>query len=358
PQGGRPAFPLDELEVPEDAVGRAVHGRRRAERNVALHGQAPLRADSRRGQLRVLDAARRAHERVGQHERRDARALSSARAEVPAGRQAASLLHAVRPDGLRLEPGAAGVRRRGRDVVGEESEPRLLELRRHGHVARARAAARRDARRNVHCARRHLVARAGGLPIRQRAADVLVRAGRRARETGLPPRRRQLVQRYRLEAAFARALRVLDASLRPARRERIAWRRSSRTLRARVASGGRDVLARTAALRAYGVRVEGVARRLSALDPPRVLRAWQAEQVAWLHAVGPTATQLADALRVRDLVAAKTLSRRLQLQLSRPPTTTRAQRTAAIEFNRRAFEIAKLSRQIDRERARLEQKLG
>ncbi|TML88033.1 MAG: hypothetical protein E6G08_09160 [Actinobacteria bacterium] len=169
---------------------------------------------------------------------------------------------------------------------------------------------------------------------------------------------RELVQLYRLEAAFARELRVLDAFLRPARRELIALRRSSRTLRARVASGGRDVLARTAALHAYGVRVEGVARRLSALDPPRVLRAWQAEQVAWLHAVGPTATQLADALRVRDLVAAKTLSRRLQLQLSRPPTTTRAQRTAAIEFNRRAFEIAKLSRQIDRERARLEQKLG
>lgn len=194
------------------------------------------------------------------------------------------------------------------------------------------------------------------------AARAIAAAGDEVAAIDPPPAaariRRELVQLYDREAAFARELRVLDAFLPPARRELIALRRSSRALRARVAAGGRDVLARTAALHAYGVRVDAVARRLAALDAPRVLRAWQAEQVAWLHAVGPTATQLADALRVRDLVAAKTLSRRLQLQLARPPTTTRAQRTAAIDFNRRAFEIARLSRQIDRERARLEQKLG
>src|SRR5438309_2299051 len=106
--------------------------------------------------------------------------------------------------------------------------------------------------------------------------------------------RRELVQLYRREAAFARELRMLDAFLPPARRELIALRRSSRALRARVSSGGRDVLARTTALHAYGIRVDAVARRLLALDAPQVLRAWQAEQVAWLHAVGPTATQLAD----------------------------------------------------------------
>jgi hypothetical protein len=169
---------------------------------------------------------------------------------------------------------------------------------------------------------------------------------------------RDLVRLYRDEAAFARELRVLDAFLPPARSELIALRRSSRTLRARVSSRGKDVPGRTAALHAYGVQVGGVARRLSSLAAPTVLKAWQAEQVAWLHAVGPTATRLADALRARDLVAAKTLSTRLRLQLARPPTTTRAQRTAALEFNRRVLAIARLSRSIDRERVRLDQKLG
>jgi hypothetical protein len=160
---------------------------------------------------------------------------------------------------------------------------------------------------------------------------------------------------YRREAALAGELVKLDAFLPRARTNLVALRAASLALRKQVSATG--AAAQIDALRAYGTRVRTVANGLAALEAPAMLVPWRAEQLRWLRAVGPTARSLGNALAARDRVASEQLIKRLRLQLARPPRTSQAQREASAAFNREVAAIARLSRKIDLQRARLERRL-
>ena len=79
--------------------------------------------DQGRGQLRLLDADRRGHQHLGADEGRNRDQVPDSWPEVAAGRQAPPLLHAVRPDELRLQSAADRVPRARAGLGLEESQP-------------------------------------------------------------------------------------------------------------------------------------------------------------------------------------------------------------------------------------------
>ena len=128
-KGAKAHVPLDELEAHEEAVGPGVHGRRgpRTARPASTSSSVsgPIKVAGAYGFTLAADGLTNiwATTAVGV-----AREAAAARAEGPARRQAAPpLLHAVRPDGLRLQPGPArvsgGGRRRGCAHVPAATSP-------------------------------------------------------------------------------------------------------------------------------------------------------------------------------------------------------------------------------------------
>ena len=111
-------------------------------------------------QLRVHDPARRATTALSTVYRRGPRRERRAAAPGPAQRAGgpAALRHAVRPDDLRLQPGAARLRGQGPDLAQRGRLARLRGQRRHRRLDRARpahrAASRPGATRRSPCAPR------------------------------------------------------------------------------------------------------------------------------------------------------------------------------------------------------------
>ena len=157
----------------------------------ARRREEPLGPDPRRRRLHVLDPAERRHAALRRHARGDPRDVPAARPARRGLRQPPPLLHPVRPDGVRLQPRRTRLRGQGGELAQLARRPRLPDLRRHGRVQGARQAARADARRPVHRARRALDAAPARLPLRQRHPDELVRAGQGPRQAEVPSPRRQ-----------------------------------------------------------------------------------------------------------------------------------------------------------------------
>ena len=84
-----------------------------------------VRADQGAGRVRVHAAARRPHEHLGDDEAQSLAKLPPLGPRSLPVEQAPSLLHAVRPDGLRIQSGPAGVSRRRNDLDARRERTRL-----------------------------------------------------------------------------------------------------------------------------------------------------------------------------------------------------------------------------------------
>ena len=111
-------LPLDERALPEVPGGGEVRRRRRLERLRAVHGGQRLGPDQGGRRVRVHLDHRRAREHLGDGQGRVDREAAEARAGLAPGQETPALLHAVRPDELRLRADPAGVSDRGTSWAG------------------------------------------------------------------------------------------------------------------------------------------------------------------------------------------------------------------------------------------------
>ena len=136
----------------------------------------------------------RADEHLGHDPGRVAREVPAARAESLPESKRPPLLHAVRPHGLRLQPGLPRVSRR-RPTAGTARRPDATSSV-YGVTGKAELLGLQTVKVPAGKFQAIVVRttlKQNGLQVRQRHADDVVRAGQRPREARLPARRRQHV---------------------------------------------------------------------------------------------------------------------------------------------------------------------
>jgi hypothetical protein len=195
----------------------------------------------------------------------------------------------------------------------------------------------------------------------QAAARSLVAAEAAVRKLQAPPDagplRRAIVHLYDLQSALAVEVERTAAYSPKAARALAPLRTASAEFNRRVKANHSGV-AQASALDAYAGRLRSVAARLDAVAPPPVLVPWRDGQTGRLRSTAATAARLAQALRARDAVATRALTRRLRAELGRGVGVTTSQQAAVRSFNARLAAIVDASRAVDVKRSALERKLG
>ena len=167
---------------------------------------------------------------------------------------------------------------------------------------------------------------------------------------------RQLLQLLDLELDIGIEVLRLDAYVPRAQRTLQALAPASRTLQRELAAASTRK-AQAIALARYAGAVDAARGDLDALEPPSTLEAWSREQSQRLADVASTTRTLRRAILYADTRATRVALARLRLLLERGVGVSSAQRVAIVEYNARRAAISRLGARIERERAKLEQRL-